>query len=237
MKTTYILILFLAFIISSCGKSKAEVEQEKAQLVHIQKQAAAQKEKERIHQEKIEVGDSKKKIFLTNELDRVKEILEQEENNLAEIEEFQIGRSSSTKERQLFEQQKKIRTVENYIANIEEEISLVHLHQTFDFQDSPEGLLEYIFKAAENREFDKLRHLVDPYFENDADAGGIGWMQMQPAEMQDIFVDHFKIGRIMGKPEMENSIASVEIAIGSSSTRLEKISLVKRLDKWYLLSL
>jgi hypothetical protein len=237
LRSNYIFILILAIFISSCGKSKTEVEQNKAQLAQIQKEAAAQEEQERIHQEKIEVGDSKKKIFLTNELDRVKKILQEEENNLAEIEEFQIGRSSSTKERQLFEQQKQIRKIENYITSIEEEISLIHLHPTFDFQDSPEGVLGYIFKAAEEREFGKLRHLLDPYFENDADAGGIGWVQMQPAEMQDIFVDNFKTGRLMGEPEIKNNTAILEIAMGPSSWRLQKITLIKRLDKWYLLSL
>ena len=237
MKINYILTIGLIVLTISCGKSKKEIEQEKAQIELEQKALAEQKEKERIHLEKIEVGKSKLKMDLTNELDRLKKMLVQEKNNLTEINKFQLGRSSSTKEKQLAEQNKKINQLNVYIRKLEKEISLTNLRETFDFQDTPERLVNYIFQSAKSRDFSKLRNICDPYGENDGDARGICLVEMQPTEMQNQFVVAFENGRIMGEPKIENETAEIEIAFGPSSNRLEKINLVKRMDKWYIGSL
>lgn len=230
MKINYILITGLIILTMSCGKSKKEIEQEKAQI-EIQ-----QKEKERIHLEKIEVGKSKLKMDLTNELERLKTMLEREKNNLTEINKFQLGRSGSKKEKQIAEQNKKINQLNDYIRKFEKEISLTNLRQTFDFQDTPEGVVNYLFQSAKNRDFSKLRNLCDPYGENDGDTRGICLVEMQPIIMQNEFVESFEKGRIMGKPTIRNEIAVIEIAFGPSSNQLEKINLVKRMNKWYILS-
>lgn len=237
MKKNYILIIGLLLITISCGKSKKEIEQEKAKIEIQQKVLAEKKEQERIHLEKIEVGKSILKTHFSNELERLKIVLKEQEKKLAEIKEFHFGRASSTKEKQLNEQNIRIGQIQSYISKIEKEISLTNLRETFDFQDSPKGVINYLFESAKNNDFEKLRHLCDPYGENDGESRGICFIATQPSEMQNHFVESFKNGRIMSEPKIENDRAEVEIAFGPRSDRLEKINLVKRLDKWYIASL
>jgi len=219
MKKNYILIIGLLLITISCGKSKKEIEQE------------------RIHLEKIEVGKSILKTHFSNELERLNKILTEQEKKLAEIKEFHFGRANATKTKQLNEQNIRIGQIQSYVSKIVKEISLTNLRETFDFQDSPKGVINYLFESAKNNNFDKLRYLCDPYGENDGDSRGICFVATQPSEMQNHFVENFKNGRIMSEPKIENDRAEVEIAFGPSSNRLEKINLVKRLDKWYIVSL
>ena len=134
------------------------------------------------------------------------------------------------------EQQKKIFILKRYISRIEGEISLVHLHKTFDFQDTPKGLVRYIFKAARERNYKNLRYLVDPYADGDNEAFGLCLVAMQPKEMQENFVVNFQNARIMGGPKINSGRVTLEIAIGPGSSRLIDVDLVKRRDKWYLLS-
>ncbi len=233
MKINYIISIGLIVLTISCGKSKKEMEQEKAQIELEQK---ALEEKKRIHLEKIEVGKSKLKMDLTKELDRLNKLLEEENSKLTEINSFQFGRSSSEKENQLNEQNKKIRYITDYISKFEKGISLINLRESFDFQNTPEGVINHVFQSAKNRDFSKLRNLCDPYGENDIDTRGICLIEMQPTEMQNQFVESFENGRIMGNPKIENETAEIEIAFGPSSDRLEKIKMVKRMEKSYILS-
>lgn len=237
MIKNYILIIGLLLITISCGKSKKEIEQEKAQIETQQKILAEKKEQERIHLEKIEVGKYILKTYFSNELERLKKVLTQQEKKLAKIKEFQFGRASSTKEKQLNEQNIRIGQIKSYISKIEKEISLTNLRETFDFQDSPKGVINYLFESAKNNNFEKLRYLCDPYGENDGDSRGICFVATQSSEMQKYFVESFKNGRIMSEPKIENERAEVEIAFGLRSDRLEKINLVKRMNKWYIVSL
>ncbi|PKP11492.1 MAG: hypothetical protein CVU08_12155 [Bacteroidetes bacterium HGW-Bacteroidetes-3] len=237
MKKNHILIIGLLLITISCGKNKKEIENEKAQIEIQQKVIAEKKEQERIHLEKIEVGKSILKTHFSNELERLKKVLQEQERKLTEIYEFQFGRANSTKEKQLNEQNIRIGQIQSYISRIEKEISLTNLRETFDFQDSPKGVINYLFESAKNNDFEKLRHLCDPYGENDGDSRGICFVAMQPSEMQNQFVESFKKGRIMSEPKIENDRAEVEIAYGPNSDKLEKINLVKRMDKWYIVSI
>ncbi|UAB80059.1 hypothetical protein INR76_07895 [Marixanthomonas sp. SCSIO 43207] len=221
MKINYILASFIISLLIACGEGKKERTQEEA-------------EQKRIHLEKIEVGKSKLKMDLTQEYDRLKKTLIEENAKLEKINEFQLGRSSVTKEKQLTEQNNKILRISNQLEKLKEEISLTHLRETFEFQNTPKGVIDFIFEAAQNRDFDKLRHVCDPYGENDKDTRYICLVAMQPVAMQNQFVENFKNGRIMGETQINGNKAETEIAIGSSSQRLVTITLVKRMNKWYL---
>jgi len=237
MKINYILISGLLFLIISCGKSEKEIEQEKKQVEIEQKALAKKKEQQRVHLEKIEVGKSILKTKLSKELDQLKKVLLEQENKLIEINKFQLGRTNSTKVNELNKQNLKIGQIKSYISKIEKEISLTNLRETFDFQDKPEGVIKFLFDSAKNKAFGKLRYLCDPYGENDGDSKGICFIEMQPVEMQNQFVKSFKNGRIIGEPKIENDKAVIEIAFGQNSDRLEKINLVRRMNKWYIVSL
>lgn len=232
MKRNYFLLLVFITLTISCGKGKNEFEQEQAQI----EQNNLDKEKERIHLEKIEVGKSKLKIYLENEVDRLNKLLEQEEIKLNEINAFQIGRSSDTKEIQLIEQNRKISSLTTNISKIQNEIALSNLRETYEFQDTPVGVVNYLFEAARSWDFSKLRNLCDPYGENDGDARAMCLVEMQPRDIQSQFVENFKNARIMGEPKIFGDSAEIEIATGSSSNYLQKIQLINRMGKWYFKS-
>lgn len=236
MKLKYLLILTLFTITISCGESTREMEQRKAEIENAKKATAEAKEKERIHLEKIEVGKSKLKIELNNEIDRLKQRLKDANDKYNEINKFQFGRSNSTKQNQLIEQSKTVNYISTYISKLENQVSLINLRESFEFQNSPEAVVKHVFQAAQSKDFKKLRHLCDPYGENDKDVGIFRLIEMAPEDIQNEFIDEFQNGRIIGEPIIENEKAIVEIAFGPSSNKLEKVNLVKRMDKWYLSS-
>ena len=174
---------------------------------------------------------------MTDELDRLKNVLTKERNNLSDISKFKLGRSSSTKKKQLAEQEKKVTYLSEYIGNLEKEIALINLRETFDFQNTPEGVVNHIFQSIKNRDFSKLRNLCDPYAENDGDSRGICLTEMQPLDIRNQFVESFENARIIGQSKVENDRAKVEIIFGKNSNQVEKINLIKRMDKWYIISL
>ncbi|SEM10979.1 hypothetical protein SAMN04488008_109101 [Maribacter orientalis] len=236
MKLNYILIFALFTITISCGESKKEIEQKKAEIENAKNAIAEAKEKERIHLEKIEVGKSKLKINLDNEIDRLNQKLTAAKEKYNEINKFQFGRLNSTKQNQLIEQSRVVNKITSYIRKLEKEVSLINLRETFDFQNSPLTVVEYLFEVAQTKDFKKMRYLCDPYGENDQDVRAFCLMEMAPEDVQDEFTTQFKNGRIMS-PIIENDRAVIEIAFGPSSNKLEKLNLIKRMDKWYLSSL
>jgi len=237
MKLNYILIIGFTALTISCGKSEKQIEKEQAQLKLEKKELAEKKEKEKIHLEKIEVGKSKLKLNLNNKITQLKRVLQEEQNNLNEINEFKWGRSSSTKEEQIKQQNLKINQIKNYISGLENELIQANIHKSFEFQEDPISLVNYIINSAKNRDFSRLRHLCDPYGENDSDVNGICLIESQPTQVKNNFARNFKNARIMGEPKIQNINAEVEIALGENSNKLEKINLVKRMNKWYIISL
>ena len=246
---TYSFLLIL--ILLSCGPTKEEVAQhekhiadslnnvkvETIRLAYIDSIAKAQAELERLHSEKVEAGKAIKRNKLNNILEELQKNLLTNENELKKINDFQLGRSVLEKENQLFTKQLQINELKNFIVEVEKELALTHIHNSFEFQTTPIGTVQYIFTAAKNNEFDDLRHLLDPYGEFDADAQFICLVSMFPIESKKLWNDMFSNGRIMGDPTVSGDEAEIEIAIGSSSNRLEKIKLVKRMDRWYILSM
>lgn len=230
MKPNYILILLMLSLAISCGESQQEVEQEKAEIELQQKELAAKKERERIHLEKIEVGESLRKTTLLDEVERYKRMLQEEEQKLQKINEFEFFRTSAEKEEQLRLQNQKIRVLRDYITRYKNEIAYTSLRETFDFQDTPEGVVKHIFESAKNYDFTKFRHICDPY----DGTIGISFIGIMSTEVQTQFVNDYKNGRIIGGSKIEGDLAKVEVAVGAWGNRLEKIDLVKRMDKWYI---
>jgi hypothetical protein len=246
-------LLFIGMILSlcACGPNAEEI-QKREQLIADSTQAAMEKaqavqdsikleeqriaEKERIHEEKVEVGKSIKRTKLKNKLRKTENKLSQANRKLSEINAFQLLRSYETKSRQLSDQRAVIRQLEQFKEGIEYEISHTHLHESYDFQNTPKGTIEYLLKAANNEDYSQLRNLVDPYGEFDDDAFAICLVEMYPPELKERWKNEFAQGRIMGTPILKEQTAEIEIAIGRSSNKLETIHLVKRNDKWYIQS-
>ncbi len=223
----------------SIAKAKEQMEKFVADSLRIAKEysiakAKEQIEKERIHKEKIEVGKSINKRKLKKIFDELTPQLQKEKKKLDQINEFQFGRSLSTKQQQLRNQNEKINELAYFIDKVEKEISMSNLFNSFDFQLTPQGTVEHIFTSAKSGDFSKMRHILDPYGEYDSDAKQICLVEMLPLYRQEEWKRVFENGRMMSDPVIKGDKAEIEIAIGSSSNRLEKINLVRRMDKWYI---
>ena len=128
----YIFVLFTLLILSSCGKSKEEIELEKAKIelekTKLELAEKTKKEEEnkaneqkaelnKIHEQKVNVGKRKKITELNLMLQKLPQAIEDAEQNIRKINEFQIGRSSSTKEKQLQEATTQLREIRDYGEN------------------------------------------------------------------------------------------------------------------------
>lgn len=202
-------------------------------------------EEKAAHQEKIEYGIHKLEEDTYHEIDRLNEQLETLEAKMADIKKFKWGRPQSEKDQQLKEQSEAIARTKLTIKNRERLLRAIPtLHsKTFDFQNDPKSLVEYIFNAAKKRRFFKLKHLCDPYAENDYETKNICFISYRPQHMQNGFQKGFSESRILGEPKIINrnidgveiTVAILEITVGREyGNRIEKIGLVKRLGKWYL---
>lgn len=234
MKIYYFILYPLLLLILSCGPSKEEIAIRQKFIADSLQMVKHQQEFQRIHQEKIEVGKAINRTNLTKILDDLKNELATADAGLRRINEFQFGRTIYEKDRQLNNQNEVIKELEVFIENVEKEISMTHLYNSFDFQFTPEGTVEHIFYSAQNKDFTKMRHLLDPYGEYEKDAQFICWAEMLPDRHREEWISMFQNGRIMGEAEVKDNIAKLEIAIGSESDRLVNIYLTKRSDKWYI---
>lgn len=250
MNKNYIIIIIAFFILTSCGKSQEQIELEKAKLelektklelhskIEKEKKDSLKAEQQKIinfHNQKANVGKKKKITKLQDALQNANKSLSRANRNYDKINEFQFGRSQSTKNQQLANARNEINKIKVYTSNIKNEIAELELTKQFSFQKTPEGVLNYLFVAAKKKDFSKLRYLCDPYAENDGDTNSLCFVGLLLENGKEQFINNFKNGRIMSKPIIRGNKAEIEFAFGQSSNRLEKMSLIKRLDYWYLL--
>ena len=233
MKNIVVILSVLAFL-TACGPSKVEIEKRKQFVADSIAEVERKAEEKRIHEEKIEVGKRITKNKLETIIGEIDQQLKREKSELSEIKEFQLLRSSSTKRSQIRNQNEVIQELKQFRSRVEHEIAMSNLHESYDFQSSPQGTIEYLFSAAKNRDFSKVRHLRDPYGEYSNSALEVCLIEMQLKEAQDAWIRLFEKGRIMGEPVVNDTKAEIEIATGMSSNKLRKVQLIRRLDKWYL---
>ena len=242
MIKNFILVLFTLIICTSCGKSKEEIELEKAKvelektkLELAEKTKNEQKAKSnKIHEQKVNVGKRKKITELTLMLQKLPEAIRKAEINIDEINKFKFGRSSSTKKRQLSEAREQLNELREYGERIKNEIAQLEYLKTFDFQKDPSSVMKYIFDSCKKGDLSNFRNLCDPYGENDSDVKQICYAEMLTDKQKEILKTEFKKGRIIGEPKINGDKAEVEFAFGSSSNKLEKMGMINRNGLWYL---
>ncbi len=180
----------------------------------------------RIHQEKIEVGVEKLKMIFNNQIAQHKKAIEKADQSYKEIDAFEIGRSQETKDKQLLEHFEMVKRYRETVENLQMEYVEIPLHKTYEFQNSPKEVIKHIFYGLEKRDFDKFKHLYDPYLEGNEMALWLCNIKALPEYKKDEFYKDFQNPRIMGEPVLDGNKAIIEIAIGPSSDKLEKIELV-----------
>lgn len=238
------IIISSSFI--SCGPNEKEIKEREAFIAdslttyqenYIKDSIAEFESNEelRVHNENIEVGKSKMRLYFNEIHEQIKEEIKKTEKKQNETNKFQLLRTEKEKRDQLSEISQKLYELRQAKDKIQEEIALIEKHVSHDFQNTPEGVVKHIFLAAKNNDFSKFRDLIDPYGPSKrSDAYNICLIEVYPKEKKQDFIDTFKNGRIMGAPKIEGNKAKVEIAYGISSNKLVSIRLVKRMSKWYL---
>lgn len=249
MIKNYIFVLFTLLILNSCGKSKSEIELEKAKIelekTKLELAEKTRKEEEnkikerkaelnKIHEQKVNVGKRKKITELNLMLQKLPEAIKEAEQKIKKINQFKIGRSLSTKEKQLQEARAQLNEIHKYGEKIKNEIAQLEYLKTFDFQKDPESVMKYIFESAKKGDFSNFRNLCDPYGENDSDVNQICFAEMMMNNQKANLKAQFENGRVIGKPKINKDRAEVEFAFGPSSNKLEKMGMVKRNGLWYL---
>ncbi|WP_130735478.1 hypothetical protein [Flavobacterium sp. J27] len=244
--TKKLLFILSVLILISCGKSKEELELEKAKIDLEKTKLELLKEKKehennekknelnKIHEQKLQVGLNKRRQKLNEYLDNAKNELKKAKEHLNSVNSFKLGRLKSTKEKQVFEASKKIYDIEKSIDGLENALSELELRQTFAFQDNPKSLIEYLFKSFKNKDFKNIKFLVDPYAENSNKVEYIYLLKYFPGTEQDKFLNEVSNCRVMGAPIIDNDKAAIEFAYGESSNKLAKMTFIKRMDKWYI---
>lgn len=246
MKKYYLILTIAFFVIASCGRSKEEIELEKARLeLEKTKLELAEKEKaeelnlaknQEIHEQKVQAGTQKLRRELNDWLEKAAITQAEAEYRLKDAKKFKIGRSSSEREKQIEKAELEVQQTTQYIKNIEIEMRELKQWRTFDFQKSPEKLMKYIFESSNTGDFSNFRYLCDPYAESDMDVKSICYAELFMQQRQRDLKENFGTARIMGKPKIKGNNAEVEFAFGPSSNRLEKMNLVNRNGHWYLTS-
>lgn len=250
MKIKLLIVFIISITLFSCGKSKEEIELEMAKIElekakleatekdkgYGQKVDANSNSKLELHKQKVEVGKQKKKNQLHELLTDAESGLRKARRNYEDIKEFRIGRSQSKKNRQLNEASKVISEMEECVRNTKNAIAELALSRTFNFQNKPEDVMKHIFKSALSRDISKFKYLCDPYAENDSDVNSFCMITIFPKSKQEEILKSFEKSRIIGTPKIVNNHAEIEFVYGETGNRLEKMKLVKRMDKWYLSS-
>lgn len=243
MKKT-LLYALISILLIACGPTEKEIEAHQAFLTDSLRQVsildsinrtnALRAEAIRVHEENIEVGKSLKKTWIEGYLLEINQKINAAKAKLSRIDEFEIGRLQSTKDRQLSTQRQVISKLRVTKSSIETEIAKSNLFNSYDFQLTPKGTVEHLFAAAKNNDFNKVRYLSDPYGECEKDVYELCLVEAFSQDLKEEWVSQFSSGRVMGEPKVEDNSAEIEVAIGPDSKILQKIKLIKRLDHWYI---
>ncbi|WP_037319728.1 hypothetical protein [Salegentibacter sp. Hel_I_6] len=243
MKKIYLLLILTAILTSCQEKNKSSNENEEdisstelqsKSSEKIEEQPKWKEEEIKIHNEKIKVGEEKLKMAFNGQIESIEEELKKTNEELEEIKEFEIGRSQSTKDNQLSNKYEEKDMLRKALNNLKMEYVKIPLHETFDFQNSPKGVVEHLFLGFKNKDFEKFSSLCDPYFEAKGEYVWLCNIEALPGFAKDKLFEKYANPRIIGEPNIQDDKATIEIATGPNSDKLEKVNLVRRLDKWYL---
>jgi len=160
--------------------------------------------------------------------------------NIREIEkinEFQFGRAQSTKENQLYEQYLNLEYVTDLISGVKNEIAYTEISKTNQANDNPNELVLYFINSIKKSDFSQLRNIIDPYGEFDQNSLSILLLSQYNEKLKSEVLNQYSNSRIITSNNLNDNETIIEIATGVNSDFIKKIIVVKRLNKWYILSM
>ena len=104
-----------------------------------------------------------------------------------------------------------------------------------DFTD-PEMVTAAIFEAARTGDDSELAALCDPEGENDGDTRKYICEMTASSEGWGEYVNYFAKGQVSGSAVISANTAKVPFLFGPNGTQKETMNLIRRGEKWYLLS-
>ncbi len=105
-----------------------------------------------------------------------------------------------------------------------------------EVNSSPTKVLETIFQAAKSGDFSQMKNLCDPQNQGDGDTKDLCKIAEASQSHQQEFIKYFKPAKITGEPQIDGDRASIDFLFGPNGQREETMNLVRRGEKWYLLS-
>jgi hypothetical protein len=102
-----------------------------------------------------------------------------------------------------------------------------------DAQADPRSVAEAIFDAAQSGKYENLAALIDT--DADQDSKMIAQVATDQS-LQEDFKKHFSKGKVAAEPVVNGDKASVNVLFGPDGTSEETFEMVKKNDKWYLVS-
>lgn len=222
-----LLLIYLAFVACGSPTSKNEFV-----LKGIEKERA--KEELQVYKEKLTLGTKKEILYLTNYLEQIEGELKRIEKKYDALRKSQNSLVQNKNTALLIENRAQIQSFQHQIELIKNEITESQKTiQPLALQKEPENLVLQLFTAANNNDFTILRHLGDPFGENDDEISQICHLTMFPKATQNQFIQQFKNGNILESPIIVNNRAQIKVRIDAELLNLETIHLINRKGYWY----
>ena len=102
-------------------------------------------------------------------------------------------------------------------------------------QSTPQGVAEMMFNSAKTGEFATLKSLCNEAIDTDGDSKKVCEVATD-TEFQKSYVEYFSKGKVNGEPTIDGDKAAVKIFFGPDGTKEETLNMVKKDDKWFLVS-
>lgn len=118
-----------------------------------------------LNEENLREGNEKLNIFLYKTLGEMKTSLKKQKTKLKEIGENDGYYSMVEKEKKTLKILNEIKKIESAIDQIRKKISNERYTKAFQFQKTPEGVINHFFNAFKIIDFSKFDYLIDPYGE------------------------------------------------------------------------
>ena len=237
-KFSALIFLTLSFLWIGCSNNEnSNIKNEELLKIQIEDSLKVENEKNRIHNELIQAGKIKRRQKLEeilNELKDSKTIIDKE---IEKINEFQFGRAQSTKENQLYEQYLNLEYVTDLISGVKNEIAYTEISKTNQANDNPNELVLYFINSIKKSDFSQLRNIIDPYGEFDQNSLSILLLSQYNEKLKSEVLNQYSNSRIITSNNLNDNETIIEIATGVNSDFIKKIIVVKRLNKWYILSM
>lgn len=108
--------------------------------------------------------------------------------------------------------------------------------KNLNVHNDPQLLVEAIFESARSGDLSLLKDLGDPQGQGDEDIRRI--CAIASAREQELrgFRSYFMTGKVVGEPKIDGDKAQVDFLFGPEGNLEEKMNLIRRNGKWYLLS-